>query len=203
MPAWVEGWKIGTPDLVVSMPAEYVVRADGPDVFRSFVIPIPVTRARYVRAIEFQPGNARVVHHANLGVDRTAASRRLDARDPEPGYAGGMVLEARYPEGQLLGWTPGQAPHTAPADMAWRVDPGSDLVVQLHLQPTGRPEPVRVSVGRLGDRSFRLEYDLFGVDLEHLATAATVHVSVDPATGRSTGISPPLRALLVKYAQPQ
>jgi 1,4-dihydroxy-2-naphthoyl-CoA hydrolase len=61
---------------------------------------------------------------------------------------------------------------------------------------------VRVSVGRLGDKSFRLEYDLFGEsDDDHLASAATVHVSVDPATGRSTGIGPRLRELLEKYAR--
>ena len=142
-----DGWRLGTPDLVVSMPAPYAVRADGTDVFRTFVIPIPVPRARYVRAIEFHPGNPRVVHHANLGVDRTRSSHQLDLRDPEPGYAGSMERDARYPEGQLLGWTPGQAPHPAPPGTEWRLEPGSDLVVQLHLQPTGKPESVRVSVG--------------------------------------------------------
>ena len=64
----------------------------------------------------------------------------------------------------------------------------------------GQLVKVRVTVGRIGDRSFRLEYDLFGEGDEHLATAATVHVSVDPATGRSTGIAPELRALLEKFA---
>jgi tetratricopeptide (TPR) repeat protein len=146
-PKWADGWRLGTPDLVVRMTEPYTVRADGPDVFRTFVIPIPLAAARYVRALEFQPGNARVVHHANLGVDRTQASRQLDQRDPEPGYTGGMVVEARYPEGQLLGWTPGQAPHPSPEGMPWRLAPGSDLVVQLHLQPTGKPESVRVTVG--------------------------------------------------------
>jgi tetratricopeptide (TPR) repeat protein len=138
-------WQLGTPDLVVSMPAPYAVRADGPDVFRTFVIPIPVAAARYVRALEFHPGNARVVHHANLGVDRTRSSRRLDERDPEPGYAGSMERDARYPEGQLLGWTPGQAAHEVPDGTQWRLEPGSDLVVQLHLQPTGKQESVQVS----------------------------------------------------------
>lgn len=61
---------------------------------------------------------------------------------------------------------------------------------------------VRTTVGRLGDRSFRLEYDLFDEAQEHLATAATVHVSVDPATMRSTAVTGPLRALLEKYVQP-
>jgi 1,4-dihydroxy-2-naphthoyl-CoA hydrolase len=66
----------------------------------------------------------------------------------------------------------------------------------------GQLVKVNVSVGRLGDRSFRLEYDLFGENDEHLATAATVHVSVDPATGRSTGIAQQLRELLAKHAPP-
>ena len=141
------GWQLGTPDLIVRMPEEYTVPADGADVFRTFVIPIPVAAARYVRAIEFHPGNARVVHHANLGVDRTRSSRQLDARDAEPGYAGSMERDARYPEGQLLGWTPGQAPHPVPDGTQWRLEPGSDLVVQLHLQPTGKTERVGVTVG--------------------------------------------------------
>jgi tetratricopeptide (TPR) repeat protein len=147
IPNWKDGWRLGIPDVVVRMPEPYTVPADGPDVFRTFVIPIPGDGPRYVRALELQPGNARVVHHANLGVDRTRSSRQLDARDPEPGYSGSMERDARYPEGQLLGWTPGQAPHPAPDGTQWRLEPGSDLVVQLHLQPTGKPEAVQVTVG--------------------------------------------------------
>jgi tetratricopeptide (TPR) repeat protein/mono/diheme cytochrome c family protein len=140
-----DGWPLGVPDLVVRMSESYAVPAAGADVFRTFVVPIPTTAPRYVRALEFRPGNARVVHHANLGVDRTRSSRQLDARDAEPGYAGGMERDARYPEGQLLGWTPGQAPHRVADGTQWRLEPGSDLIVQLHLQPTGKPETVQAS----------------------------------------------------------
>jgi Flp pilus assembly protein TadD len=147
LPRWADGWRLGSPDLVVRMPEVYTVPAEGPDVFRTFVIAMPVPRPQYVRAIEFRPGSRRVVHHANIGVDRTRSSRLLDERDPGPGYVGGMVPSATYPEGQLLGWTPGQAPHAVPGDMTWRLDPGSDLVVQLHLQPMGKPEPLQLSVG--------------------------------------------------------
>jgi tetratricopeptide (TPR) repeat protein len=146
-PRWTDAWQLGTPDLVVRMPGTYTVPADGADLFRTFVIPIPLAAPRYVRGLEFRPGNARVVHHANLGVDRTRSSRLLDARDGEPGYAGSMEIDARYPPGQLLGWTPGQAPHPAPEGTQWRLETGSDLVVQLHLQPTGKPEAVQASVG--------------------------------------------------------
>jgi tetratricopeptide (TPR) repeat protein len=147
VPNFATGWQLGTPDLVVRMAEPYVLRPDGPDVFRSFVLPIPTTSARYVRAIEFRPGNGRGVHHANLGVDRTRSSRRLDAADPEPGYVRGMVQDAAYPIGYMLGWTPGQQPRPSPDGMPWRLEAGSDLVVQLHLQPTGKPETIQVSVG--------------------------------------------------------
>jgi tetratricopeptide (TPR) repeat protein len=147
LPQWTTGWAFGTPDLVVTMAAPYTLQAGGSDVFRTFVIPIPTSVARYVKAIEFRPGNARAVHHANIGIDRTGSSRRLDALDAEPGYVGGMVPDAAYPPGYMLGWTPGQRPRPSPDGMAWRLEAGSDLVVQLHMQPTGKPEPVQVSAG--------------------------------------------------------
>jgi tetratricopeptide (TPR) repeat protein len=139
------GWQLGAPDLVVTLP-EYTLRADGIDVFRNFVVGVPGSGTRYVRGIEFRPGG-RGVHHANIRVDPTPASRRLDEADPEPGYEGMILRSADYPDGQFLGWTPGQAPPLAPDDLAWRIDAGDDLVVQLHLQPTGKPERVQPSIG--------------------------------------------------------
>jgi 1,4-dihydroxy-2-naphthoyl-CoA hydrolase len=59
---------------------------------------------------------------------------------------------------------------------------------------------IRVTVEKLGERSFRLEYELHGDEL--LATAATVHVSVDPATGKSVPLTAALRKLLEKHAAP-
>ena len=145
LPQWGSGWQLGTPDLVVTMDRPYTLTANGADVFRTFVVPIPTTTPRFVRAIEFRPGNARAVHHANIGVDRTRSSARLDREDAEPGYEGGMVPDAAYPPGYMLGWTPGQRPRPSPEGMPWRLERGSDLVVQLHMQPTGKPETVQVS----------------------------------------------------------
>jgi tetratricopeptide (TPR) repeat protein len=58
-----------------------------------------------------------------------------------------MVPDAAYPTGYMLGWTPGQHPRPSPDGMPWRLEPHSDLVVQLHMQPTGRPETIQVSAG--------------------------------------------------------
>jgi tetratricopeptide (TPR) repeat protein/mono/diheme cytochrome c family protein len=139
------GWQLGEPDLVVTLP-EYTLQADGSDVFRNFVVAVPGAGARYVRGLEFRPGS-RAVHHANIRVDPTPASRRLDAADPAPGYEGTILRSADYPDGHFLGWTPGQASPLSGSDLAWRLAAGSDLVVQLHLQPTGKPEPLRPSSG--------------------------------------------------------
>jgi tetratricopeptide (TPR) repeat protein len=139
------GWQLGPPDLVVPLP-EYTLRAGGADVFRNFVVTVPGVSTRYVRGLEFHPGG-RGVHHANIRLDPTPASRRMDEADPEPGYEGVILRSADYPDGHFLGWTPGQASPLAPSDLAWRLDAGDDLVVQLHLQPTGKPERVRPSIG--------------------------------------------------------
>ncbi len=76
-----------------------------------------------------------------------AASRGFDEADPAPGYSGLIAHTAGYPDGHFLGWTPGQVPPLLPKGLAWRLEPGSDLVVELHMQPSGRPEPVRPEIG--------------------------------------------------------
>ena len=147
LPRWTDQWQLGTPDLIVAMPEPYVLPSQSRDVFRTFVVPIPVRAASYVRAIEFRPGNARVVHHANIKIDRTRMSRRRDDDEAGPGYEGGGSREARFPDGLFLGWTPGQSPRVSPDGMSWHLEPQSDLVLELHLMPGERPEPVQVSVG--------------------------------------------------------
>ncbi len=148
-PAFVEGWQLGRPDLVVELPEAYTLRPGHADVFRNFVIPIPLSTARYVRGMEVRPGNGHVVHHATIGIDRTRVSRLLDDADPEPGYEGMFSEGAHSPENHALGWTPGMMPMMEPPDMAWRLDAGSDLIIQLHMMPghLSGAEQVRPSVG--------------------------------------------------------
>ena len=145
-PSFPTGWRLGTPDLVVTMPEAYMLPGGGRDELRNFVVPIPLSRARYVRGIEFRPGNNRVVHHANLRIDRSGTSRRLDRGDGKPGFDG-LITTGSFPEGHFLGWTPGQLPPLAAGDLAWRLETGSDLVLQLHMQPSAQPERVQAAVG--------------------------------------------------------
>ena len=127
------------------MPEPYTLPGEGADTIRSFVIPVPDGRAQFVRAVEFHPGNARVVHHANIKIDSSGSSQRLDAEDAPPGFDGSS-RDARFPDGYFLGWTPGQRAHALPGD-AWYLPAGTDVVVELHLTPTGKAERVQSSIG--------------------------------------------------------
>lgn len=141
------GWRLGEPDLVVEFEGTYSVPPDGQDVYRNFVLPLPLEKSVFVRAIELRPGRAGVVHHARILVDRTGASRRLDARDAEPGYDGMLVDAAEFPDGVFLGWAPGKVPHEGGDAFVWQADPGMDLVLQLHMMPKGYPQELRPEVG--------------------------------------------------------
>jgi tetratricopeptide (TPR) repeat protein len=147
-PLWNDGWQLGAPDLVVTVPTPYVLTPGSSDTFRTFVVPIPLAAARWVRGVEIDPGHRQLVHHASLSIDRTRESRRLDEADPQPGFAGGMLSRgARSPEGRAVGWTPGITPAFEPEGMAWRLNKGSDLVIQVHMLPPERgSQPVQPRV---------------------------------------------------------
>lgn len=146
-PRFTDGWQLGTPDLIVSAPEPLTVPPGGPDLLRNVVIPVPVEGVRWVRGFELRPDNPAVVHHANIKVDRTRTARAYDAADPDVGFDGRLNAGSEFPDGQFLGWTPGQLPPPLEGDTAWRFDPDSDLVVQLHLRPTERVERVRIRIG--------------------------------------------------------
>jgi len=145
-PRFTEGWQLGEPDVVLSMDAPFTVPAEGTDVFRNFVLPIPVSTPRWVKAVELRPGNPQVVHHAVMQVDTSRSSQRRDEEDAEPGFPGMDMAGSEAPGGQLVGWTPGKIP-IADERLAWRLEPGSDMVVQLHMLPSGKPERVSAKVG--------------------------------------------------------
>jgi len=140
-------WQLGEPDLVLTMPQPYTLRATGDDMYRHFVIHVPTTAKRYVKAWELRVNNTHVVHHATMEFDSTGASHARDDRDPEPGYEGLVAHSVMAPDGFFLDWAPGHTPYVAPDGMSFPVEKGSDLVLMLHLRPSGKPEPVQATVG--------------------------------------------------------
>jgi Tfp pilus assembly protein PilF/mono/diheme cytochrome c family protein len=142
-PKFAEGWQLGQPDLVVEAPSAFSVPASGPDVYWNFVFQPSVSARRYVRAIEIRPGNRRLVHHANVLIDRTGTAQLTGF----PGMDLTIMRSPFDPDSQFLFWKPGSELHDEPDGLAWRLDPGNRLVLNTHLKPSGRPEQVRPSIG--------------------------------------------------------
>jgi len=148
LPHWNEGWQLGTPDLIVKLSQPYVLKPEGKDVYRNFVIPIPVSARKFVKGVELSPGNSKVVHHAFINIDTTGYSRKRVDKDEPPGFDGMALPEtAAMPGGQSLSWQPGKMHSFAGPGLAWALEPKTDLVLQLHLHPTGKPETLQPSVG--------------------------------------------------------
>lgn len=146
LPDFPEGWSLGEPDLVIEAPHSVTVPAEGPDIFHHFVIPIELDADQAVAAVEFRPGNPRVVHHAVILLDTTGSARKRDERTPEPGYttSGGVGAPLA---GILNVWAPGVSPRFLPDGVGMKLPKESDLLVQLHLHPSGKEETDRSKLG--------------------------------------------------------
>lgn len=148
-PQFVSGWQLGPPDKTIQAEKPYTLPASGSDMYWNFIFRTPVDRTRWLKAIEIRPGDKRVVHHANILVDRSESARSQEV-EPGVGFAG-MELkiesEAFDPDSHFLFWKPGTVTRPEPEGMALRLDKDTDLVLNIHLQPSGKPEKIQPSLG--------------------------------------------------------
>lgn len=126
---WPEGWRIGTPDVVFTMPKPHTVRAEGALPYQRFRVPTNFTEDRWVQALEPRPSERSVVHHIIIYL-----------RDPARG-GGFDDLE------HLAAYAPGDLPSVFPPGTAKRIPAGSELVFELHYTPIGKPVVDQSSVG--------------------------------------------------------
>jgi mono/diheme cytochrome c family protein len=139
-PKFTEGWQLGLPDLIVEAPHSYTLRASGADVYWNFILSPNVKPTRYVRAIEIRPGVTKVVHHANLYVDRARSAQEGEGMDP-------IIERTAFDpdDGHFLFWKPGLLPKEE--TFSWQLDPGNNLVLNIHMHPSGKTETIRPVVG--------------------------------------------------------
>lgn len=145
LPKFTEGWQLGVPDLVVSMEKGYTLYADGPDIYRNFVIPLNLDEDKWIQAIEFRPGKRSVVHHSLFYYDTSGQAREQDAADPIPGYKsmGGAQREGS----SIGGWAVGGIPKNLPDGLAHFLPKGSDLILSTHFHPSGKKETEVSTIG--------------------------------------------------------
>jgi hypothetical protein len=84
-PEYPAAWSMGTPDAVVTMPAEFTVPASGTVEYQYFEIPTNFTEEKWVQAIEIMPGAREVVHHVLV---YAKAPPPANAAPPAPRPAG-------------------------------------------------------------------------------------------------------------------
>jgi hypothetical protein len=176
-PQFAEGWKIGKPDIVLSMPEEYSLEAQGSDEYINFTIPANFKEDRWIQAAEIHPGNRKVVHHVIAFIqtpdmiENTRALRSKESMAKTIFYQDGTLIRARmdapvYDEGcnapnggfargsgQEIGfplcfYTPGKDVDIWPQGFAKAIPAGSNIVIQMHYsKTTGKAEKDRTSVG--------------------------------------------------------
>jgi tetratricopeptide (TPR) repeat protein/mono/diheme cytochrome c family protein len=167
-PKFNSEWMLGPPDMILRVAQPYHVAADGPEIFWNFVIPVPVTSARWVKAMEIRPGNQKVFHHANVILDRSGSALRKEAT-PGAGFPGmDLTVEENTfdPDGHFLSWKPGSEPVVEPDGLAWRVEPGMDLVLNVHIRRSGKEETVSPSIGLYFTDKPETQFPML-VQLEH------------------------------------
>ncbi len=177
IPKQTDGWQGGKPDLVVRMARSFPVPAGSKDIYRNFTVPVPLDRPRYVRAVEFRPGNPRVVHHAFVYVDSSGQSRSFEGRDGESGYRFAMrPLNVKMPQGQFLTWQPGKQGASGDDQLPWLLSTNTDLVLALHLIGATNAQSVQCEVGLyFTDKpprvtAFKLGLMSFAIDIPPHAT---------------------------------
>jgi hypothetical protein len=176
LPTFTEGWQLGPPDLAVSMSEAFEVPASGPDVYRSFVVPLNLDHDVWVRAVDFRPSARTVVHHSLFFLDATGGARERDESDPGPGFRGSMGGGVRLGgrglgagglagllggggaddppvdpisrvAGGLGGWALGGRALELPDGLAFPVPKGSDLILSTHFHPSGKAAMEKSTVG--------------------------------------------------------
>jgi hypothetical protein len=144
--AFASGWQLGEPDLVLTMPRPYELGPEGADEHRVFVIPTGLTEGKWVTAIDYKPGNPRIVHHALGAFDLKKRGRILDEADPRPGYKvfGGFGFT---PDGGMSGWSPGHGATVSPEGVGRYLPAGADFILQVHYHRDGKAEVDSTQVG--------------------------------------------------------
>jgi hypothetical protein len=82
-PVYAEGSQLGKPDLVVKMPEAFKIKGNNNDYFMLMKIPFELPRDTFVRAIEFVPGNHKLVHHVNGHLIRYEYDKKKNIHDGE------------------------------------------------------------------------------------------------------------------------
>ena len=119
-------WALGTPDHVIHIDPQEIP-AEGVLDYRYLTVKLPFEEDLWVRAVEVNPGNTRVLHHVIASIVRDA--------------------EGKKRERSLAGYAPGMGPDLLPQGTGIRIPGGSYVRFQLHYTVSGKPETDSTRLG--------------------------------------------------------
>jgi hypothetical protein len=124
----LDKWHIGKPDIVISMPQPYTLRAKGGDEYYDVDIDPGFTEDVYIQAVETKPDSGfKVVHHCTTNL----------VEDPESDPVGLFLNE----------YAVGKNADIFPASSGRLIKAGSKIHFNLHLHPDGEATAVKMSLG--------------------------------------------------------
>ena len=147
--AFVEGWNIPQPDLVLSMSQPFHVPAKAEVPYQYLVLPTRFTEDKWLAMAEVRPSNRQIVHHAVVFIRGPRSNWLREATPgvpfaPPPGdfrniSGGGNEL--------LTAYTPGKVPDMWRPGIGKLIRAGSDLVLQIHYTPNGKETEDQIKIG--------------------------------------------------------
>ncbi len=131
LPSFVEGWALGEPDLIVTLP-EVTVPAEGPDHYPDLSHTLDIPEKRWIRAIEVRPSNRLVTHHSVI----FTSSGGVQTASTESGFFDVLAV-----------WSVGTNPHEFPEGMGRWVYPNQQWTINAHYHPSGTVQTDQTEIG--------------------------------------------------------
>jgi len=133
-PKFIDGWQIGTPDAIYSIPRKERVPAEGTIPYRQLFVPTGLKEDKWIQAVEVRPTARAVVHHVLTFIiyplHRLKEQPQIDGLN---GYVGIYV--------------PGEGPTVFPEGMGKYVPAGATIAFQLHYTATGEAAEDQTQIG--------------------------------------------------------
>jgi hypothetical protein len=142
-PKFQSGWANGKPDLILKMPYEHELGAEGDDEYWNFVISPNIKEPTWISGMDVKPGNPNIVHHVIAFLDKKGRGTQLaksQKGDGKFGYTSSGGGVGFLPDGALGGWAPGAHGHLLPSDAGFLLEPGTDIILQVHYNKSGKVE---------------------------------------------------------------
>jgi hypothetical protein len=144
---FLEGWNIGQPDKILEMPQAFSVPATGTIDYQWIVFPTGLDKDTWIEGVEVRPGDRTVVHHVIAFYRMPGSKWLVDAKPGIPTPKGSGDSEAGMSDGAIGGYVPGLPAARLAPGRAIFLPAGSDIVLQVHYNATGKATTDRTKVG--------------------------------------------------------